>query len=664
MVPIALLPVFPKKKDDKTQERYHHGMQDVLRRILQKFQSASINGREIVCADGRLRICHPIACAWLADHPEKMSLLGLNLNSCSYCEVPPDHLGEYGEEYTIRDHTKYRQIIREEDIGNPRLEQEEKDQCIERITSNTGLKIFPLAIWKLKDVNCHELFAPDTLHCIWIGVFSHLMGWVMGFLKKHKRSDLFNHAWLACTEYPNFRKPVKVFSAVKKWMGFENRNSGRILLSCLAVALKDPGTGQTHDFRKALRCVRNFVDFSLLCQFRIHTNRTIGYMRRYLDDFHETMDIFLEFRAHKKVKAQATKIGNLTRAEIANLDGPSRERAMTAAQIREQAKAAEIDALKEKSNFNFPKMHYLEHLPEHISSYGYLGQYSTEVSERAHKKLIKEGWKKSNHVDAMAQILKYGDTYRSMMKMKAEIELATTKPEPARQTEYPRFCGRRVKRYRNVGDLSRQIEVPQLKTLLTGYLNLNEDVIRHCRIRVWKSLEIKAELMPWQEYQVETIQRIRCTVKEAWRRNRPKRQDAVWVKQRRGISDDHYRALHGRKPAFVEAFFQVDCEDTSRRNLALVRTLNPVDSGYVDPDEGLPWVEIPLTGPKYEIIDIDQISGAAQLVPLNPGSEAGTQFVEGDSRRWVVNFWIDLNSFGWIYYDEDEQHDDMERRRR
>ena len=84
--------------------------------------------------------------------------------------------------------------------------------------------------------------------------------------------------------------------------------------------------------------------------------------------------------------------------------------------------------------------------------------------------------------------------------------------------------------------------------------------------------------------------------------------------------------------------------------------LNPVDSGYVDPDEGLPWVEIPPTGPKYEIIDIHQIGGAAQLVPVNP--------VRGASvTRWVVNSRIDVNSFGWIYYDEDEQNDDMTRRR-
>ena len=272
----------------------------------------------------------------------------------------------------------------------------------------------------------------------------------------------------------------------------------------------------------------------------------------------------------------------------------------------------------------------------------------------------------SNHVDAMAQILKYGDNYRCMMKIKVEVELEldTAGPEPAREKKYPRFCGAKVKKYRNVAALSGQIGVSELKALLAGYLNLSEDVVDHCRIRVRKSLDVKVELMPWQEYQVETIQRIRCTVKEAWRKNRPRRNDAVWVKQLRGIGDDHYRALHGRKPAFVEAFFKLDCEysgDIRKRNLALVNMLNPVDSGYVDPDEGLPWVEIPLSGPKYEIVDIDRIGGVAQLVPMNP---AGGPMAEGDSRRWVVNSRIDLNSFGWIYYDEDQQHDDMARRRR
>ena len=386
------------------------------------FRSASMDRMEIVCADGKSRICHPIACTWLADHPEKMTFLGLNLNGCSYCEVPADCLGEYEEEYTIRDHSKSRQIIRDKNLGDPGLTQGEKDRRIGQITSETGLKIFPLAIWKLQKVNCNELFAPDTLHCIWIGVFKHLMNWMIGFLEKHERSDLFNHAWLACTEYQNFRKPTKTFWAVQKWTGFEHRNAGRILLPCLTVALKSPGPGQIQNFRRALRCVRNFVDFSLLCHFRIHTDRTIAYIHRYLEDFHGASDIFLEFRAHKKAKAWATKIGSLMRAEIADLDRPSKQRAITATQIREQAKAAEIDMLKEQSDFNFPKIHFLEHLAEHISGYGYVGQYSTEISEPAHKKHMKEGWRKSNHVDAMAQILRSRDAYRSMMKMKAEIE--------------------------------------------------------------------------------------------------------------------------------------------------------------------------------------------------------------------------------------------------
>ena len=175
------------------------------------------------------------------------------------------------------------------------------------------------------------------------------------------------------------------------------------------------------------------------------------------------------------------------RAEIANLDGPLRQWATMAAQIRDQAKAAEIDTLKENSDFNLPNIHFLEHLAKHISSYGYLGQYSTEISEWAHMKRIKEWWRKSTHVDTMKQILKYGDNYCSM-KTKAEIATSTTEPEPARPRDYPRFCGKQAKRYKHVATLSSQIDVLQLQTLLARYLKLDEGVVYDCCIRVWKSL--------------------------------------------------------------------------------------------------------------------------------------------------------------------------------
>ena len=88
------------------------------------------------------------------------------------------------------------------------------------------------------------------------------------------------------------------------------------------------------------------------------------------------------------------------------------------------------------------------------------------------------------------------------------------------------------------------------------------------------------------------------------------------------MGDDHYCILNGGKPAFVEAFLWVDYEyfgDTRKQKL-WVNMLNPVDSGYFDIDKGLPYVEIPLNDPKYEIINIDRIGEAAQLVPWNPAA--------------------------------------------
>ena len=73
--------------------------------------------------------------------------------------------------------------------------------------------------------------------------------------------------------------------------------------------------------------------------------------------------------------------------------------------------------------------------------------------------------------------------------------------------------------------------------------------------------------------------------------------------------------------------------ETTKHKLGLVDILSPVNSGYIDPDEGLPLVERLPNGPKYEIIEIDQIGGVAQLVPLNPESGAGTQIVGRDLRR-------------------------------
>ena len=89
-------------------------------------------------------------------------------------------------------------------------------------------------------------------------------------------------------------------------------------------------------------------------------------MNTYLEDFYEAKGVFLEFRTDKRAKALAGEIESLVWTEIANLDQPLRQQAITAILIREQSKAAKIDMLRENVDFNFSKIHFLEHLPEHI----------------------------------------------------------------------------------------------------------------------------------------------------------------------------------------------------------------------------------------------------------------------------------------------------------
>ena len=67
-----------------------------------------------------------------------------------------------------------------------------------------------------------------------------------------------------------------------------------------------------------------------------------------------------------------------------------------------------------------------------------------------------------------------------MVKMKVEIQLGKTKPKQEKWN--PRFCGSKVKKYKDVVAVSGQIRVPQLQALLAGYLNLDEDNVHHCRI--------------------------------------------------------------------------------------------------------------------------------------------------------------------------------------
>ena len=83
------------------------------------------------------------------------------------------------------------------------------------------------------------------------------------------------------------------------------RNLGRCVSAVLASALRNPDSSQQHDFRRALKCVGALIDLSLMSQYRSHTPDTLSYLENYLQTFHQTKDVFLEFRTSKATRAEA-----------------------------------------------------------------------------------------------------------------------------------------------------------------------------------------------------------------------------------------------------------------------------------------------------------------------------------------------------------------------
>jgi len=81
----------------------------------------------------------------------------------------------------------------------------------------------------------------------------------------------------------------------------------RCISAVSASALRNPDSSQYQDFKSALKCVSALVDFTLMAQYRSHTPDPLSYMESYLETFHWTKVIFLEFRTLKATCPQANR---------------------------------------------------------------------------------------------------------------------------------------------------------------------------------------------------------------------------------------------------------------------------------------------------------------------------------------------------------------------
>ena len=137
---------------------------------------------------------------------------------------------------------------------------------------------------------------PDILHVVYLGIFeTHLMKWIVGFLKKYKQLQTFDTIWKSLAAYPSYSALNKEYSRVSQWTGKEMRNLVQVILPCFAASLCHPNAAEPPIFTKALTSVRSIVDFTLMSQYTSHTDETIEYLEQYLKAFHDHKDVFKEY---------------------------------------------------------------------------------------------------------------------------------------------------------------------------------------------------------------------------------------------------------------------------------------------------------------------------------------------------------------------------------
>ena len=172
-----------------------------------------------------------------------------------------------------------------------------------------------------------------------------------------------------------------------------------------------------------------------MAQYRSHTEDTLEYMEQYLHDFHRYKVVFQEFQSTKKTRQEADANDAQLRLnlewefrEAGQMPAVKRRRLLDESHLERTDKREEI--LRNKSHFNFIKLHLLVHYCYHVRKFGNRPMYSTDVGELAHKVQKKEGYRHTNKNDASHQILHYYGwvhavsmrllTFRAVQARKAE----------------------------------------------------------------------------------------------------------------------------------------------------------------------------------------------------------------------------------------------------
>jgi hypothetical protein len=186
----------------------------------------------------------------------------------------------------------------------------------------------------------HLSITPDVLHQLYQGVIKHMIDWCSSLMDDAELDSRLS-TLPPCFGLHHFKGGWSCLSQIS---GKERKDMACILLGCLVGKVPS----------EAIVCYRALLDFIYISQYPTHDDDSLQYLEDALNLFHE----------HKHV--------------LINLG------------VRE--------------HLDIPKFHSMLHYVESIKNFGTTDNYNTEMFERFHIDMAKDGWRASNFKNEVPQM--------------------------------------------------------------------------------------------------------------------------------------------------------------------------------------------------------------------------------------------------------------------
>ncbi|KAJ3711133.1 hypothetical protein DFJ43DRAFT_1108174 [Lentinula guzmanii] len=220
--------------------------------------------------------------------------------------------------------------------------------------------------------NVYRTITPDILHQLYQGVFKHLKNWVIEAYGAHEIDA-------RCRRLPpnhNIRIFMKGISTLQRVSGLEHSQISDFLLGIIAEAPLPDGTSSVH----LVRCLQGLIDFLHIAQYPVHSTTTLGLLSNALTRFHDNKGVFID--------------------------------------------------LGIRSNFQIPKIHFLNHYVEIVTEMGTFDNFNTEYTERLHIDLAKDAYRATNKKDELSQMTIWLERKEKVLKHVAYIDWSLSGKHP------------------------------------------------------------------------------------------------------------------------------------------------------------------------------------------------------------------------------------------